>query len=86
MTRTLAVELAQTGVTVNCICPGPFETEINKPVMDDAKATAELLSNVPMNRWGRIEEIRSPVVFLASPAASYVTGAVLTIDGGWTAK
>ena len=86
MTRTLAVELAQRGVTVNCICPGPFETEINKPVMNDPKATAELLSNVPMNRWGRIEEIRAPVVFLASPAASYVTGSVLTVDGGWTSK
>jgi len=86
MTRTLAVELAQTGVTVNCICPGPFETEINRPVMENAKATAELLSNVPMNRWGRIEEIRAPLVFLASPAASYVTGAALTVDGGWTAR
>jgi len=73
MTRTLAVELAQTGVTINCICPGPFETEINRPVMENAKATAELLANVPMDRWGRIEEIRSPVVFLASPASSYVT-------------
>jgi NAD(P)-dependent dehydrogenase (short-subunit alcohol dehydrogenase family) len=85
MTRTLAVELAQTGVTVNCICPGPFATEINKPVMEDAEATASLLSHVPMKRWGQLEEIRAPVVFLASPAAGYVTGAVLTVDGGWTA-
>ena len=85
MTRTLAVELAQTGVTVNCICPGPFATEINRPVMEDAEATASLLSHVPMKRWGQLEEIRAPVVFLASPAAGYVTGAVLTVDGGWTA-
>ncbi len=86
MTRTLAIELAQTGVTVNCICPGPFATEINKPVVDNPQATASLLSNVPMNRWARLEEIEAPVVFLASPAASYVTGAALTVDGGWTAK
>lgn len=86
MTRTLALELAQKGVTVNCICPGPFATDINKPVMEDPQATAKLLSNVPMDRWGRLEEIKAPVVFLASPATSYVTGAVLTVDGGWTAK
>jgi NAD(P)-dependent dehydrogenase (short-subunit alcohol dehydrogenase family) len=86
MTRTLAVELAEAGVTVNCICPGPFATEINRPVMEDAEATASLLQNVPMKLWGRMEEIRAPVVFLASPAASYVTGAILTVDGGWTAR
>jgi NAD(P)-dependent dehydrogenase (short-subunit alcohol dehydrogenase family) len=86
MTRTLALELAQKGITVNCICPGPFATEINEPVMKDPEATAKLLSNVPMNRWGELKEIKAPVVFLASRAASYVTGAVLTVDGGWTAK
>jgi NAD(P)-dependent dehydrogenase (short-subunit alcohol dehydrogenase family) len=85
MTRTLAVELAQTGVTVNCICPGPFATEINRPVMENPEATASLLSHVPMNRWGQLEEIKAPVVFLASPAAGYVTGAILSVDGGWTA-
>lgn len=85
MTRTLAVELAQTGVTVNCICPGPFATEINRPVMEDPEATAGLLSHVPMKRWGKLEEIRAPVVFLASRAAGYVTGAILSVDGGWTA-
>jgi NAD(P)-dependent dehydrogenase (short-subunit alcohol dehydrogenase family) len=85
MTRTLAVELAQMGVTVNCICPGPFATEINRPVVENPEATARLLSHVPMKRWGQLEEIKAPVVFLASRAAGYVSGAVLSVDGGWTA-
>lgn len=85
LTRTLAVELAQTAVTVNCVCPGPFGTEINRPVMADAKATAELLSNVPMNRWGELREIRAPVVYLASRDASFVTGSAVAVDGGWMA-
>lgn len=86
ITRTLAVELAPDGITVNCICPGPFATEINRPVLEDPAKSAELLRHVPMGRWGRLEEIEAPVVFLASRAAGYVTGACLTVDGGWTAE
>ena len=86
LTKALAVELAKTGVTVNCICPGPFATEINRPVMEDPQAAAELLSHVPMGRWGELHEIRAPVVFLASTGAGYVTGAALAVDGAWTAQ
>ncbi|MBN1126479.1 MAG: glucose 1-dehydrogenase [Sedimentisphaerales bacterium] len=86
LTRTLALEVAQDGITVNCICPGPFATEINQAVMDDPEKTRTLLGNVPMNRWGRLEEIHAPIVFLAGRAASYITGACLTVDGGWTAR
>jgi gluconate 5-dehydrogenase len=86
MTRTLAVEFAQNGITVNCLCPGPFATDINQIVLDDPQATADILSRVPMNRWGELDEIRAPLIFLASAAASYVTGCALTVDGGWTAQ
>jgi NAD(P)-dependent dehydrogenase (short-subunit alcohol dehydrogenase family) len=86
MTRTLALELAQTGVTCNAICPGPFLTDMNVPIADTADGKRLVEQCVAMGRWGRMEEIQGAAIYLASPASSYTTGCMLTVDGGWTAQ
>ena len=86
MTRALAIELAPWEITVNAICPGPFLTEMNIPIADTEDAKKNVLGAVALNRWGRLEEIQGAAIFLASSAASYVTGSNLFVDGGWTAR
>jgi len=86
LTRTLALEWATKGVTVNAICPGPFATDMNKQLLDDPAKYQDFVSRIPMGRWGELHEIAGAAVFLASDAASYVTGSSLFVDGGWTAQ
>jgi NAD(P)-dependent dehydrogenase (short-subunit alcohol dehydrogenase family) len=86
LTRVLALEWATHGVTVNAICPGPFGTEMNRPLMNDPEKYAAFVAKIPMGRWGELTEIAGAVVFLASDASSFVTGSLLFVDGGWTAQ
>jgi len=85
LTRSLAVELGSRGVTVNCVCPGPINTGMTALIPDDAK-TKFARRRVPLRRYGEPEEVAHATLSLALPAASYINGAVLVVDGGMLAK
>jgi gluconate 5-dehydrogenase len=85
LTRALAVELAPFNVQVNGLAPGFFDTEMNAPLVADAQFSAWVKTRVPAGRWARPDEIAGAAVFLASPAADFVTGHILYVDGGFSA-
>jgi NAD(P)-dependent dehydrogenase (short-subunit alcohol dehydrogenase family) len=85
-TRNLAIDLALDNIRVNCICPGYTRTPLTRPLTDDEDKVKFLEGRHPMGRLGRPEEIAYAVLFLASDEASFITGAPLPVDGGYTAQ
>ena len=86
LTKLLACEWAGRGINVNAIAPGYFVTNNTEALRNDPKRSADILARIPAGHWGQPDELGGAAVFLASPAASYVHGIVLPVDGGWLAR
>ena len=86
MTRALGLELAPHNINVNAICPGPFLTEINQSIAGSEEARKFIVGATALERWAELPEIQGAAILLASDAANYMVGSMVTVDGGWTAK
>jgi 2-deoxy-D-gluconate 3-dehydrogenase len=86
LTRAMANELAPLGINVNAIAPGYMATDNTQALRDDPTRSREILARIPAGRWGTPDDLKGAVVFLASPAAAYVHGTTLAVDGGWLSR
>jgi NAD(P)-dependent dehydrogenase (short-subunit alcohol dehydrogenase family) len=85
-TKALALELVADKITVNGISPGPFATELNKPILENPEANAQFIAKIPLGRWGNVSEVGQLALYLCSEDAGFITGTDVLIDGGWTAQ
>ena len=85
LTKALAVEWAPMGIRVNAVAPTFIDTPLTRPMFEDEAFREDVLRRIPMGRIGAVDEVVAAVLFLASPAASLITGEILGVDGGWTA-
>ncbi len=83
LTKSLAIAYAAEGIRVNAVAPGWIATPLTQPLQDDPARSAPILARTPLGRWGTPEDVAGPVLFLASPAARFVTGVILPVDGGY---
>lgn len=86
LTRSLGVELAPFGITVNALCPGPFLTEMNIPIAETEEGTRFVVGATVLGRWAELDEIQGAALLLASDAGRYMVGSMVVVDGGWTAR
>src|SRR5688500_19315987 len=86
LTKSLAVEWSSRGVRVNAIAPGVFRTALNQKLLDETERGREFLLRTPMRRFGNVEELAGAAIFLASDAASFVTGEIIAVDGGFRSE
>lgn len=86
LTKALCNEWASKGISVNAIAPGYIDTDMNTALINDPNRNAGIMARIPAGRWGRPEDFKGVVVFLASEASSYVSGEIITVDGGWMGR
>jgi 2-dehydro-3-deoxy-D-gluconate 5-dehydrogenase len=86
LTKALSNEWLVKGITVNAIAPGYIDTDMNTALMADEERQKSILGRIPAGRWGKPEDFQGIVIFLASPASSYISGEVICVDGGWMGR
>jgi 2-deoxy-D-gluconate 3-dehydrogenase len=86
LTKALSNEWVAKGINVNAIAPGYIDTDMNVALINDPKRSSDIMARIPAGRWGKPEDFKGVVVFLASQASSYVSGEIVTVDGGWMGR